>query len=67
MMDVFQKMEEATAAIRNAWSRTPHAGIILGTGLGSLADQIETEASLDYEEIPNFPRSTATGHRGRLV
>ncbi len=67
MMDLFQKMEEATAAIRNVWSRTPHAGIILGTGLGSLADQIETEASLDYEEIPNFPRSTATGHRGRLV
>ena len=67
MMDLFQKMEEATAAIRNAWSRMPHAGIILGTGLGSLADQIEIEASLDYEEIPNFPRSTATGHRGRLV
>jgi purine-nucleoside phosphorylase len=42
-------------------------GIILGTGLGSLVENIEVEASLDYENIPHFPRSTTTSHRGRLV
>ena len=67
MLDQFEKMTEAAAAIRNAWDETPHAGIILGTGLGGFAEQIEIQASFDYEEIPNFPRSTATSHRGRLV
>ncbi len=67
MLDQFEKMTEAAAAIRNVWKETPHAGIILGTGLGGLAEQIEVQASFDYEEIPNFPRSTATSHRGRLV
>ncbi len=67
MLDLYDKIEEATATIRKAWPDTPHAGLILGTGLGSLAEQIEVEASLDYEEIPHFPTSTATSHRGRLV
>jgi len=42
-------------------------GIILGTGLGSLVTHIQEEASLEYEEIPHFPKSTAISHRGRLV
>jgi purine-nucleoside phosphorylase len=67
MLDLYRKVEEATAAIKAAWSETPHAGIILGTGLGGLVEQIEVQADLDYEEIPNFPKSTATSHRGRLV
>jgi len=44
----------------------PRAGIILGTGLGSLAQRIESPLVLPYEEIPHFPRSTAPGHRGQL-
>ncbi len=67
MLDQFEKMTEAAAAIRNVWKETPQAGIILGTGLGGLAEQIEIQASFDYETIPNFPCSTATSHRGRLV
>ena len=67
MLDQFEKMTEATAAIRNVWKETPQVGIILGTGLGGLAEQIEIQASFDYESIPNFPCSTATSHRGRLV
>jgi purine-nucleoside phosphorylase len=39
----------------------------LGTGLGGLVERIEIEATIDYDEIPNFPVSTATSHRGRLV
>ncbi|PHS18989.1 MAG: purine-nucleoside phosphorylase [Blastopirellula sp.] len=67
MLDLFQKIEEAVAAIQEKWDKTPKVGIILGTGLGGLVEEIEEEASLEYEEIPNFPSSTATSHRGRLV
>ncbi len=40
---------------------------MLGTGLGGLVSDIEIEATIEYGDIPNFPRSTATSHRGRLV
>jgi len=67
MQGLYDKVEAAAALIRKAWKGTPHAGVILGTGLGSLVQHIEQETSLEYEEIPHFPRSTAIGHRGRLV
>ena len=67
MQELFGQIEEAVQTIRNQWDKTPHAGIILGTGLGGLVDEIQEEASLDYDVIPHFPRSTAVGHRGRLV
>lgn len=67
MHGLYEKVHEAAAWIRQAWPGQPHAGIILGTGLGSLVQHIDEEASLEYEAIPHFPRSTAIGHRGRLV
>jgi purine-nucleoside phosphorylase len=67
MLQLAAQIDEAAAAIRQRWNRPPKVGIILGTGLGPLAQQIETEASIEYEAIPHFLRSTATGHRGRLV
>ena len=67
MLDLYDKIQDASAAIRKVWGRSPHAGIILGTGLGPLVQRIEVEATLEYSEIPHFPRSTATSHRGRLV
>lgn len=67
MLDLHDKIEEACAVIRSRWQRVPHAGVILGTGLGSLVQQIEIEAEFDYDEIPHFLKSTATSHRGRLV
>ena len=67
MHGLYEKVQAAAAKIRSVWKRAPHAGIILGTGLGNLVQQIQVEAALDYEEIPNFLRSTATSHRGRLV
>ena len=67
MLDLYEKIEEAAATIRAAWAKTPRVGVILGTGLGSFAEQIEIDVSLDYEDLPNFPSSTATSHRGRLV
>lgn len=67
MQELFAQMERAVAAIRSRWDRRPHAGIILGTGLGGLVDEIVVEATLDYEEIPHFLKPTAVSHRGRLV
>lgn len=67
MLHLHAQIQAAVNKIRSVWKSEPKVGIILGTGLGSLAGQIEQEASLEYEEIPNFPKSTATSHRGRLV
>jgi len=67
LLDLARKVEEACLAIRQKWGKTPHAGIILGTGLGSLVSEIQIEAEFDYESIPHFLKSTATSHRGRLV
>lgn len=60
-------IHEARDAIRAQWSGQPRVGIILGTGLGSLAEEIEAEAVIPYEDIPHFPSSTAISHTGRLV
>ncbi len=67
MLDLFDKIQESVAYIRSQWSEKPRAGIILGTGLGPLVEKIEIAASIDYGDIPNFPRSTALSHKGRLV
>ncbi|MCA9214682.1 MAG: purine-nucleoside phosphorylase [Planctomycetales bacterium] len=67
MLELYDQIAAAVANIRSHWDRAPQAGIILGTGLGALVEQIQVEASLEYEEIPHFPQSTATSHRGRLV
>jgi purine-nucleoside phosphorylase len=58
---------DASAAIRRRWSARPRAGLILGTGLGNVANYLEIDEAIDYEAIPHFPSSTALSHRGRLV
>ena len=45
----------------------PEVGLVLGSGLGDLADEIQNPIIIDYKDIPNFPVSTAPGHKGRLV
>ena len=67
MLELYDQIQEAVSVIRRSWPGTPKAGIILGTGLGSLVERIDVEATLEYESIPHFPQSTATSHRGRLV
>jgi purine-nucleoside phosphorylase len=67
MRGLAQKIQEAVQAIRCKWPGRPRAGVILGTGLGGLAEQIRTEAVFDYESLPHFPRSTSIGHAGQLV
>jgi purine-nucleoside phosphorylase len=59
--------ERIAQAVRSRWSLQPSAGLILGTGLGRLARQIDVHESFDCADLPHLPRSTAIGHRGRLV
>ena len=67
MLELAAEVEAAAAVVRERWSETPRAGIVLGTGLGGLANEIETEATIDYADLPNFPRTSAIGHKGQLV
>jgi len=60
-------MEEARAAIAERCSLKPAVGLILGSGLGDLADQIEEPVRIPFGEIPHFPVSTVAGHAGQLV
>ncbi|HJT75624.1 MAG TPA: purine-nucleoside phosphorylase [Gemmataceae bacterium] len=67
MPELYDQVQEAAGAIRAKWSGQPRAGIILGTGLGGLVENIAAEATIPYEAIPHFPRSTVVSHAGRLV
>ncbi|MEK0424911.1 MAG: Purine nucleoside phosphorylase 1 [Planctomycetota bacterium] len=67
MLDLYEKTQEACSVIQKKWGQKPHAGIILGTGLGSLVKKIDVQAEFEYSEIPHFLKSTATSHRGRLL
>lgn len=67
MLELHDQIQDACKRIRSEFATTPRVAMILGTGLGGLAEQIEVEAAIDYDEIPHFPKSTATSHRGRLV
>jgi purine-nucleoside phosphorylase len=67
MDELVAHVEQAAEVIRAHWPGRPRVGIILGTGLGSLAGEIATEATIDYAAIPHFPRSTSVGHAGQLV
>jgi purine-nucleoside phosphorylase len=64
---MYEHVQEATRAIQANWSVKPKIGIILGTGLGALADEIESPVKIPYEGIPHFPRSTVKSHAGRFV
>jgi len=57
----------ADLGVRPRWNRTPDVAIILGTGLGRLADAIEKPTVIEYPEIPDFPSSTVESHAGRLL
>ena len=62
-----EQYDEAANAIRKRTSQQPTVGMVLGSGLGPLAEQIENADIIPYQEIPHFPVSTVHGHAGRLV
>jgi purine-nucleoside phosphorylase len=67
MSEFLQKIEEATAFLQNKTDFQPAYGLILGTGLGKLADSIDCEFQIPYGDIPNFVVSTVQSHDGQLV
>jgi purine-nucleoside phosphorylase len=67
MPELYDQIDEARRAIASRWVGKPRCGIILGTGLGGLAEEIQAEAVFSYKDIPHFPVSTVQSHASRLV
>ncbi|WP_291722997.1 purine-nucleoside phosphorylase [Bernardetia sp.] len=63
----FEKLNEALTFIRSFYKEKPKVGIILGTGLGALVNEVETELTISYQDIPHFPLSTVESHAGKLI
>ena len=67
MLDQYEKITDACAAIAKQWPHTPAVGIILGSGLGGVTGAITDAVTIPYDTLPHFARSTAHGHAGQLV
>ncbi len=63
----YEKATEAAEFIKSKYSKEIKAAIVLGSGLGAFADEVENAVVIPYEEIPHFSKSTVEGHAGRLV
>ena len=66
-ISLYERVERAARTIRRRWNEDAHVALVLGSGLGAFADDLDDSVSVSYEEIPGFARSTVEGHRGRLV
>lgn len=60
-------IREASQFIKNKLTTKPELGLVLGSGLGVLAEEIENPVVIPYNQIPSFPESTVSGHKGQLV
>lgn len=67
MTEEFKRIADCVSVIRKATDFTPETALVLGSGLGNFADEIEVECEIPYGEIPGFCVSTAPGHDGRLI
>jgi len=67
MTDMLSQVKEAAEALREKLPFAPEAGLILGSGLGVMADTLENPTVIPYGDIPHFPVSTVPGHAGELV
>ena len=66
-MTPYEKLLNCLACVRAKTDFVPDVALILGSGLGALADEIDAVATIDYHEIEGFPVSTVVGHKGRFV
>lgn len=64
---MFSQIKQTADFLINQGMHSAEIGIVLGTGLGKLVDEIDIELSLDYADIPNFPLSTVEYHKGKLI
>lgn len=67
ILNLYTKLREAADYVIKSSKIKPEIGLILGSGLGAIGDQIEEPDFLDYSSIPHFPVSTVEGHAGRLI
>ncbi|MFO0811092.1 MAG: purine-nucleoside phosphorylase [Gemmataceae bacterium] len=67
MSELFNQIAEAKQALATKWRGQPTVGIVLGTGLGALVEDIEDRVRIPYSDLPHFPRATVIGHAGELV
>lgn len=66
-MTAYEKLRNCVAVVREKTDFVPDVALILGSGLGALADQVDAECIIPYSDIPGFPVSTVPGHSGRFV
>jgi len=64
---MLEQIKITTEYLKQKTTVNPEIGIILGSGLGGLVDEIDIQEAIPYEDIPNFPVSTVEGHSGRLI
>ncbi|HUQ45030.1 MAG TPA: purine-nucleoside phosphorylase [Gemmatimonadaceae bacterium] len=62
-----ERLALAVEAVRTRWSHTPDAAVVLGTGLGGLAERMDVDEAIPYDAIPGMPLSTVESHAGRLL
>lgn len=67
MGKIYDRVTKCLECVRSKTDFVPRVALILGSGLGDFAEQIDTVASVDYSEIEGFPQSTVIGHKGRFV
>ncbi|MDE3184544.1 MAG: purine-nucleoside phosphorylase [Bacteroidota bacterium] len=64
---MLNEINETVQFIQSMYATKPSVGIVLGSGLGSFADEIDIECEIPYSDIPHFPVSTVKGHTGKLI
>ena len=64
---MLEKIKETAEFLKSVMKTQPETAIILGTGLGSLVNEITEKYEVQYKDIPNFPLSTVEGHSGKLI
>lgn len=67
MKDTMKRLEKTVEYLKSKISEVPDIAVVLGSGLGKLADFIDGKQEIPYEEIPNFPKTTVVGHEGKLI
>jgi purine-nucleoside phosphorylase len=66
-MDTYQKLTEARDFLEKYAAKNPAIGVVLGSGLGNFANELEIENQIAYDAIPHFPVATVEGHHGKLI
>jgi purine-nucleoside phosphorylase len=67
MNEYLDKINQSTQFIEGVIREKPEIGIILGTGLGGLVQEIDIDETISYKDIPHFPISTVESHEGKLI